>query len=172
VFFAALLLACLTTIIAIGFQARLATTQYETRIWLESVGGYVVYGNTTPPRLLDLFSKEPVFDTIIEAGITSGSPPLDRGKLEILPSLRGLRIVKFELTDLVNDDLKVIGKCRHLEELSIRGSSVTTPGLRHLEGLKNLRKLDLQDCDISAKAIERLSSLLPQLKIHQQERDE
>jgi len=148
----------------LGFRVGKVRRQYETRMWLESVGGFAVYGDLTPRGWMKWTKGEPVLDTIQVVGITSGSPPLDRVKLEMLPSLKKLRVVAFEITDLIDDDLKVIARCEDLHGLSVADSSITDRGLEHLKGMPNLRRLKLTGCDVSDEAVAALAETLPRLE--------
>ncbi len=159
---------CLFAIVTIGLRIHLIQQQYRTRIWLESVGGFVKYGDggklATPGFLLNWTDNEPVFDLITAVGITSGSPPMDREGLRMLAKLGSLRSASFHIYDFDNNDLAVLAECKSLEEISLATSSVTDAGLIHLEGMTKLKKLNFFWCDVSEKRLNALVDSLPELE--------
>lgn len=155
-------------IVSIGLiidRALLVRNQYHVRLWLEGAGGYVIYsGQRTPESWLPWTNGEPILDTITEAGITSGSPPVDRRELERLYKLRFLKVAKFEVADLIDDDLKAISRCSGLQELNVAGSSVTGKGFAYLEGMPKLKSLDVTLCEYSPEEMKSLLETLPRIE--------
>jgi hypothetical protein len=68
-------------------------------------------------------------------------------KLVALPKLRELHLNGQPLT---NKTLVAIGKAKQLEVLDLRGSSMSTDGVRQLSDLTTLRELDLSSIDLHA----------------------
>src|SRR5262249_51648577 len=60
---------------------------------------------------------------------------------------------------LTDRAMETIGKLTNLEELSLDGNKITGAGLRHLRGLKKLRKLDLNFNQLQPDDLEPVSEL-------------
>jgi internalin A len=81
-------------------------------------------------------------------------------------------LVKLPLKNLVLDDIYDVtdfgmvhvGQIKSLETLSLVKTGVTDEGLRDLEGLENLRVLQLDNTTVSKKAVEALRQKLPKLE--------
>jgi hypothetical protein len=54
---------------------------------------------------------------------------------------------------------------RHITRLHLDGSQITDNALRHLEGLHNLKEVDLRQTNVSSRGVHRLKSVLPNCTI-------
>ena len=69
------------------------------------------------------------------------------------------RIVELVESKVVNDDLSLLSDLPCLESLDITGGEITGSGLVHLEKLKNLQRLYLQEIPIKSDTLSHLSEL-------------
>lgn len=61
-----------------------------------------------------------------------------------------------QLTDAA---LEQIGKLSHLKELTLADAAITARGIRHLQGLRKLQRIDLDNCPIGDAGLEELAKL-------------
>lgn len=86
--------------------------------------------------------------------------------LEGLEGLQTLRIGGVRWESLENDDLSHLAHLTGLRELSVtRQPGITAAGLRHLRGLRRLRRLDLSGTWVSTQAAADLRAEIPGLTV-------
>jgi Leucine-rich repeat (LRR) protein len=87
--------------------------------------------------------------------------------LRPLPKLKDLEILYSNVTD---SDLMTLAKQKQLESLGIIGcDAITDDGISHLNSLKNLKKLRIDQCkQVSKKATAGLEKELPDCKINRE----
>ena len=67
---------------------------------------------------------------------------------------------------LVTDyDLGFIEGLNHLQRLTLRGMPITDAAIKQLSRLKNLKRLDVRDTEISAEGLSRLKVALPACEV-------
>jgi hypothetical protein len=76
-----------------------------------------------------------------------------------LKSLKELRELNFQDTNITDDDLEYIRGLTNLESVSLAGTRVTDAGLKHLKGLKSLQGLGLSSTKITDAGLEHLKEL-------------
>ncbi|MCH8921615.1 MAG: hypothetical protein IIA67_00530, partial [Planctomycetes bacterium] len=76
-----------------------------------------------------------------------------------LKSLKELRELNLQDTNITDDELKHIRGLTNLESVSFAGTKVTDAGLEHLKGLKNLQGLGLSSTNITDAGLEHLKGL-------------
>jgi hypothetical protein len=63
-------------------------------------------------------------------------------------------------------DAKEITVFQELDWLAVSGSRLTDRGLRHLESMVNLGRLDIEECAVTQQGVARLRLALPNTKIY------
>ncbi len=87
-------------------------------------------------------------------------------ELEIVQKLPHLRELDLENTRIGNAGLKHLQKAMTLEYLYLDGTKVTDDGLEHLSGLKNLQVLSLDRTEVTDAAIKHLKGLANLRTLH------
>lgn len=135
----------------------------QVRSWVESIGGFC--------RSDGIPGKEHWLKGILESpsltliAIESGSPYIDRKKLKLLSGLRHLSEVHLEVSDLIDDDLKELSRCRNLKVLDVSRSSIVGTGFDHLSGMANLKEIHLRECRLNRPDLKSLANLPALVKI-------
>jgi len=124
-----------------------------------------VLGNMTDMKELNLSSAGIGDATVGVLGglqhlesLELGGNTVSTGGLAHLAALKNLKYLGLSRCDRVNDQALIpVGKIASLCELNLGGyyplhPAVTDKGIRFLAGLKNLRKLNLVNCDVNRKA--------------------
>jgi hypothetical protein len=76
-------------------------------------------------------------------------------QIEVLPS-----------GNFTDADTKTVAVFKELDWLAINDSKITDEGLRHLESLKQLGRLDVEGCRLSSTGIARLRKALPNTDVY------
>jgi hypothetical protein len=101
-------------------------------------------------------------ETVQELAIREGTT-LENGLTNLEP-IPGLERMFFRGVNLTDRDLEAIGRQTQLEELIVISCGITDDGLRHLQGLANLRFLEIYDCPgVTREAYAELRLKLPSL---------
>ncbi len=82
-----------------------------------------------------------------------------------LRQLSKLKFLTLNCSGVDDEVLAHVGTLDKLEELWISNAEITDVGLTHLQGLPALRRLSIMDCNVSAEAIARLQTALPECEI-------
>jgi Leucine Rich repeat len=83
----------------------------------------------------------------------------ERSCMSHLASLADLRRLSLSYTSVKDDDLDQLRGLKHLEQLDLRATAVTTSGLRHLAALPNLRNLGLSASNVTDEGLDCLNQL-------------
>jgi hypothetical protein len=87
------------------------------------------------------------------------------GKLASLESLDGVLELGLSRSDVNDLDLQQLARANDLIALDLNFTQVTDAGLVHLEGLKNLRFLVVENTGVTAQGVQRLKQANPRLRI-------
>jgi Leucine-rich repeat (LRR) protein len=96
--------------------------------------------------------------------ITCQGKKIDPKVFEVLPDLYRLGTLNLVNTDVMDEQLKQIGKLHSLTSLLLNGTAVSDKGIKHLDSLSNLETLYLKGAPITDAGFPTLKSLT-QLKI-------
>lgn len=99
--------------------------------------------------------------------VNIGLSPLSDESLRDLAELPALEDLQLEGKKFSNQGLIHLSRAKGLKSLALRMdvSEISDEGLKHLEGLLNLRRLHLEKTAVSAEAKARLLKSIPSLKI-------
>jgi len=79
---------------------------------------------------------------------------LDRGSIAKITSYPHLKRLEIQRTKIGDQELVFIGKLKELKELNLAGNpAISDIGIKHLQNLKKLEKLDLRDCAVTSKGL-------------------
>ncbi len=153
------LLFCGLTGIAIGEPVRFLLHARRTSTLVSRVEN--ANGTVEQERVASGFFFLPYLQ-IVSIDLSLPDEPLDRSLLSEIAGLGSLRILQLNERRLVAQDIMVLARTPHLEELSLCGTEINNHDVERLLPLKTLRLLDLATCNIDDEcvaSIERFTNL-------------
>lgn len=122
-------------------------------------GVYVTKGAREPEWLLSLIGEQYLtrIDGVHLGGMTAGENAID---------ILGMSFERrFSIGDAELAGVAQLPAMRRATMLFLAGTSITDSGLKHLNGLSNLRVLDIGHTQVSARAVHDLQESLPECRI-------
>ena len=83
-----------------------------------------------------------------------------------LSKIRSLECLQIAGSAVTDKGLRYIGRVRGLKELDLRGTRISDTGLEMLENNRALRLLDLRGTSVTPAGVQRLTRILPNVRIH------
>jgi Leucine-rich repeat (LRR) protein len=121
----------------------------------------LISGNVTEKELKDAVSTH---DSSLPVHFWRAG--ISRSGLKYLSTLSRLKSLSVSDSMITDEDLAYIGKLQGLTDLTLAfNEKVTDAGLKHLDGLKNLRRLDIAFTGVKGSGLSALSRL-PLTKLH------
>jgi hypothetical protein len=153
---------------ALGWVVNRAHTQRDAVAAIRRAGGYVRYQENngwledSPGLSRWLASQVGVdyFDTVVSVGCR---PSIVDADLAAVGRLAGLESLSLDGAASITDDgLKHLKGLRHLKRLGLSGTAVTNRGLAYLAGIASLESLQLEGTQVDGAGMEHLR-VLPNL---------
>jgi hypothetical protein len=151
-----------------GMKMRQAERQREAVQAIQEVGGGVSYdyqhtsmmGHPPGPAWLRRLLGDDFFADVRSVYFLNVGDVGDES-LQHLESLRNLRLLSLDRTQVSDDGLEHLRGMNNLEQLNLSNTRITDAGLQHLKGLTNLSSLDLRGTEVTDEGIEKLRQALP-----------